>query len=102
MESGAVRQPAAASLQRIAAALDLPETELFGLLDDRARALLPPLRPYLRAKYDLPDEAIADIAAYLRRYGHLSDGPQNGEDEAREASPRTKERRDNHEEESTT
>jgi transcriptional regulator with XRE-family HTH domain len=83
LESGVVRQPSADSLQRVAAALGLPETEVFGLLDDRARGQLPALQPYLRAKYDLPDEAIAEITAYLNRYGHVSEGagPRDGEDE---------------------
>ncbi len=81
LESGVVRQPSADSLQRVAAALSLPETDLFGLLDDRVRDQLPSLRPYLRAKYDLPDEVIGEITAYLSRYGHVSEGPQDGEDE---------------------
>src|SRR3954447_8186491 len=81
VESGAVRQPAVDSLQRIAAALQMSETELFGLLDRRARDQLPALQPYLRAKYDLPDAVIADITAYLSRYGDLSPGPHDGEDE---------------------
>lgn len=81
LESGVVRQPSADSLQRVAAALDLPDTTVFGLLDDRARDQLPPLQPYLRAKYDLPDAVIADIAAYLSRYGDVSNGPRDGEDE---------------------
>ncbi len=81
LESGVVRQPSTDSLQRIAAALELPDTAVFGLLDDRARDQLPPLQPYLRAKYDLPDAVIAEIAAYLGRYGELSSGPRDGEDE---------------------
>jgi transcriptional regulator with XRE-family HTH domain len=81
LESGEVRQPAADSLRRIAQALGLPETELYGLLDRRARDQLPPLQPYLRAKYDLPDEIIADVTAYLARYGSVSAGPRDGEDE---------------------
>lgn len=85
LESGIVRQPATDSLQRIAAALELPETELYGLLDDRARGLLPSLQPYLRAKYDLPDDAIAAITDYLARYGTTDQGPRDGEDEEPEA-----------------
>ena len=83
LESGVVRQPSADSLQRVAAALELPETDVFGLLDDRARDQLPSLKPYLRAKYDLPDEVIGEITAYLSRYGHVSEGPgpRDGEDE---------------------
>src|SRR5215208_771276 len=82
VESGAVRQLATDSLRRIAEALELPETELYGLLDRRTRDLLPPLQPYLRAKYDLPDAVIADVAAYLARYGgDVTTGPRDGEDE---------------------
>jgi transcriptional regulator with XRE-family HTH domain len=81
LESGVVRQPSADSLQRVAAALELPDTTVFGLLGERARDQLPPLQPYLRAKYDLPDAAIADITAYLSQYGDLSAGPRDGEDE---------------------
>jgi transcriptional regulator with XRE-family HTH domain len=82
LEAGIVRQPSTDTLQRIAAALQLPDTALFGLLDERARDLLPPLQPYLRAKYDLPDAVIAEISAYLSRYGDISTGPRDGEDEA--------------------
>jgi transcriptional regulator with XRE-family HTH domain len=85
LESGAVRQPATDSLRRIARALDVSETELYGLLDRRARDELPALQPYLRAKYDLPDAVIADISGYLSRYGGLSTGPRDGEDEEPEA-----------------
>jgi transcriptional regulator with XRE-family HTH domain len=81
LESGIVRQPATDSLRRLAQALGLPETELYGLLDQRARDQLPPLQPYLRAKYDLPDDVIADITTYLARYGNVSAGPRDGEDE---------------------
>lgn len=37
----------------------------------------------IKAKYDLPDEAIAEITTYLSRYGHVSEspGPRDGEDE---------------------
>ena len=81
LESGAVRQPATDSLRRIAEALEVPETDLYGLLDRRARDQLPTLQPYLRAKYDLSDAAIADMSAYLARYGTVTTGPRDGEDE---------------------
>ena len=81
LESGAIRQPSSDSLQRLAAALDLPETAIFGLLDDRVRGQLPALQPYLRAKYDLPDAVIAEITSYLARYGDIGSGPRDGEDE---------------------
>ncbi len=81
IELGEVRQPSADNLQRIAAALELPEATVFGLLDERARDQLPPLQLYLRAKYDLPDSVIAEVTNYLSRYGNVSHGPRDGEDE---------------------
>ena len=86
IESSVVRQPATDTLQRIASALVVPETALFGLLDERAREQLPSLQPYLRAKYDLPDEAISEIADYLTRYGALQQGPRDGQDEEPESA----------------
>jgi transcriptional regulator with XRE-family HTH domain len=81
IEVGAVRQPSTENLQRIAAALELPETTVFGLLDARARNQLPPLQLYLRAKYDLPDDVIDEVTAYLSRNWDLTGGPRDGEDE---------------------
>lgn len=81
LETGVVRRPSTNSLQRLTQALRLPETAIFGLLDAAARADLPPLRPYLRAKYDLSDEAIAEIAAYLRRYDADHPGPRGNADD---------------------
>src|SRR3954454_2723293 len=81
IELGQVRQPSAENLQRIAAALELPESTVFGLLDERTRDQLPPLQLYLRAKYDLPDDVITEMTNYLRQHGNLTGGPRDGEDE---------------------
>lgn len=81
LESGAIAHPSISVLRRLAPALQLTETELFGLLGASSRDRLPSLQPYLRAKYDLPDQAIADITAYLARYGVSGIGPTDGEDE---------------------
>ncbi len=81
IEVGDVRQPSTENLQRIAAALELPEATVFGLLDERARDQLPPLPLYLRAKYDLPDAVIDEVTKYVARYGDLNRGPHDGEDE---------------------
>lgn len=81
LESGAIAHPSISVLRRLAPALQLTETELFGLLSASSRERLPALQPYLRAKYDLPDQAIADITAYLSRYGVPGVGPADGEDE---------------------
>lgn len=85
IEVGDVRQPSTENLQRIASALDLPDATVFGLLDARVRDQLPPLQLYLRAKYDLPDAVIDEVTSYLGRYGNLSHGPHDGEDEEPES-----------------
>lgn len=89
LEAGVYRQPSAGALERLAHALQLPDTTLFGLLDEGARRKLPPLQPYLRAKYDLPDEVITEITAYLERYRGARDGPVDGEDEVPEQPSET-------------
>ena len=70
IESGAVRQPATDSLRRIAEALELPETELYGLLDRRTRDLLPPLQVH-RAPDGLTDAIDQELES---RQEHSPDG----------------------------
>lgn len=81
LEAGIIRNPHPDHLRLLAPALDLSETELFGWLDASSRERLPTLQPYLRAKYNLPDKAIEDIAVYLERYGVIGGVPADGEDE---------------------
>jgi hypothetical protein len=76
-----VRQPATDSLRRIAEALELPETELYGLLDRRTRDLLPPLQPYLSGEVRPAGRHHRRRPAYLARYVDLTTGPHDGEDE---------------------
>src|SRR4051794_41519636 len=64
VESGAVRQPAVDSLQRIASALQLPETELFGLLDRRAPGQPPAPPPPLPPKNYPPPPALPYLTPY--------------------------------------
>ncbi|MCU1387845.1 MAG: hypothetical protein JWL72_1183 [Ilumatobacteraceae bacterium] len=85
LESGQVRTPTFATLQRLANALDVETNDLLeasGQLDER----LPSLPVYLRAKYgDLPPEGIAELNRYVTKlqakYGITADGPAPGEDE---------------------
>lgn len=81
LESGIVTRPSTDSLQRIAAGLGLTETDVFGLLDAETRSKLPRLQPYLRAKYDLSDDAIREITDYFAQRGIATSGPLDGEDE---------------------
>lgn len=73
MEAGDYAQPAPAVLHRIAEALDLDPEDLFALAGHVIPHELPSFAPYLRAKYDIPDQAARELADYFRylseRYG---------------------------------
>lgn len=65
LERGQRNSPAARSLWRVARALDVETADLYleaGFGDAHG---LPGFRPYLRAKYHLPPEAIAQLEDYF-------------------------------------
>jgi transcriptional regulator with XRE-family HTH domain len=65
LEHGQVGAPAARSLWKIARALEIEAADLYsaaGFVDGQG---LPGFGPYLRAKYHLPDEAIAQLEAHF-------------------------------------
>ena len=84
LEQGRVSRPTAALLQRLAEQLQLPLRELYAL----AGVPVPPLRPYLRARYGLSatDSAKAEayIARLVTRSGGTGTGPLDGDDETPE------------------
>lgn len=66
VERGLYKSPDARALLRLARALDIDVEELYveaGYGDGRG---LPSFAPYLRAKYDLPPEAIAQLEAHFQ------------------------------------
>jgi transcriptional regulator with XRE-family HTH domain len=66
LERGRYDSPDARSLWRIARALDVEVADLYleaGFGDARG---LPGFEPYLRAKYNLPPEAVAQLVAHFR------------------------------------
>ncbi len=71
LENGHYQSPAPQHLQTIAQVLDVPTEDLYGLAGYDIPKRLPSFKPYLRAKYDLPHEAVADLERYfemLRNY----------------------------------
>lgn len=74
------RVPGASTLVSLATALEMSVGELVG----EESTALPELNVYLRAKYDLSDDAIARVADYLRREHGAETGPADGEDETDE------------------
>lgn len=89
IESGEVAAPSPERLSAIAEALELPVSDLYAAAGWLPKRELPTLRPYLRTKYNLTDEAAAAIDAEFgaigRKYGiefnRDTDGPRTGEDE---------------------
>jgi transcriptional regulator with XRE-family HTH domain len=79
LENGHYQSPAPQHLQTIADVLNVPTEDLYGLAGYDIPKRLPSFQPYLRAKYDLPPEAIADLERYfdfLRyQYGIPKDQP---------------------------
>jgi transcriptional regulator with XRE-family HTH domain len=71
LENGHYNNPAPQHLSTIASVLGIPVADLYGLAGYEIPDGLPSFQPYLRAKYDLPAEAIADLERYfelLRNY----------------------------------
>jgi transcriptional regulator with XRE-family HTH domain len=71
LEAGLYDAPAPKHLMTIARTLDVPFEDLYSLAGYESPERLPGFTPYLRAKYELPPEAIADLERYfelLRRY----------------------------------
>lgn len=79
LEAGRFARPSPEQLSIIARTLEVPLEDLYNLVGYRLPEGLPSLRPYLRAKYDLPPEAIAELERYFdflrHQYGIPKDQP---------------------------
>ena len=79
LENGHYHNPAPQHLSTIAEVLGVAVEDLYGLAGYDIPERLPSFQPYLRAKYDLPPEAISDLERYfdlLRNfYGIPKDQP---------------------------
>jgi transcriptional regulator with XRE-family HTH domain len=79
LENGHYQTPAPQHLQTIARVLGVPIEDLYGLAGYDIPERLPSFQPCLRAKYDLPPEAIADLERYFQllrsHYGIPDDQP---------------------------
>jgi transcriptional regulator with XRE-family HTH domain len=71
LENGQYQTPSPRHLMTIATVLAVSVEDVYGLAGYDMPKRLPSFKPYLRAKYDLPPEAIADLERYfelLRNY----------------------------------
>jgi transcriptional regulator with XRE-family HTH domain len=66
LEHDELDNPNPALLHRLAEALELDSDDLFAFVGYRPSEKLPSLAPYLRAKYRLPPEALAEASEALR------------------------------------
>ncbi|HKP39460.1 helix-turn-helix transcriptional regulator [Mycobacterium sp.] len=88
IERGQIASPTAKTLLAMGKVLGISATELFAIAPWTTPQELPTIRPYLRTKYHLPDEAMREIEAHFadvaKRHGisfDPNDGPVDGEDE---------------------
>jgi transcriptional regulator with XRE-family HTH domain len=77
LENGHYQTPAPQHLQTIAGVLDVPTEDLYGLAGYDIPKRLPSFTPYLRAKYDLPPEAVADLERYFELLRNYYDIPKD-------------------------
>jgi transcriptional regulator with XRE-family HTH domain len=66
LEHGIAAAPKPTHLQRLASALSIDVEELYAAAGFIAPQSLPELRPYLRVKYNLPDDATDQIEGYVQ------------------------------------
>jgi transcriptional regulator with XRE-family HTH domain len=66
LEQGKFDNPDPKKLQRLAQALDVAIEDFYALAGYLPASGLPELQPYLRAKYDLPEDAAQQIDAYVK------------------------------------
>src|SRR5690348_15494273 len=67
LESGENDSPAAEVLQRIADVLEISSADLLAFIGVKPPEGLPELAPYLRAKYQLDEAAVRELAEHMRR-----------------------------------
>ena len=78
LELDQVYDPSADTLLRLADALELNSDDLFILMGHQPSTDLPSLAPYLRAKYQLPPNALAEAGQALREIFKKYDGARHG------------------------
>lgn len=100
LEAGQYAAPSPKALQAIAATLKVPIEDLYGFCGYDFPERLPSLSPYLRTKYDLPPQAVADLEryfAFLRAYYGIPTNrpvfPPKPKPEAHEPTDQTPKRR---------
>jgi transcriptional regulator with XRE-family HTH domain len=79
LEHDQIDNPNPNILHRLAEALELDSDDLFAFVGYQPSSKLPSLAPYLRAKYDLPPDALAEANDVLQDILEKYDRPQETE-----------------------
>lgn len=66
IEAGDYESPAPKLLKKLASVLGIPIEDLYALAGYQVEDRLPDFAPYLRAKFDLPDEAVDRLDEYFQ------------------------------------
>jgi transcriptional regulator with XRE-family HTH domain len=77
LENGQYEQPAPKYLRVIAETLNAPVEDLLALAGYELPERLPAFTPYLRVKYQLPPEAVADLERYFGMLRSYYDIPED-------------------------
>lgn len=85
LEHGEYVKPDPRSLARVAGTLEVEVSDLYVAAGYQPGTQLPGFTPYLRAKYGLPDEAVAQLAAHFEllaeKYRREARGGGHGRDD---------------------
>jgi transcriptional regulator with XRE-family HTH domain len=73
LENGRYGRPDPRLVRLLAEALEIETSELFMAAGFEDAQTLPQLGPYLRAKYDLPDDAITQLEAHFQLFNERFD-----------------------------
>lgn len=81
LEAGDFDAPRPQQLKTLARVFDIPIENLYAIAGYQVEGRLPDFAPYLRAKYDLPDEAVDRLDEYFHmlkdRYGPETKGGES-------------------------
>ena len=79
LETGQIAEPRPTHLQKLAQALSIDVEELYAEAGYLQPGALPELRPYLRVKYGLSDEAASRIEGYVDATRTANQPPKEGQ-----------------------
>lgn len=79
LEDGVYESPSPKSLEAIAKTLKVPIEDLYALAGYDLPGRLPSFRPYLRARYHLPHQAVADLERYFELLRNYYGIPENAQ-----------------------